>query len=133
MNNDTNLIVAETDFIKLNSLIKAAATEAAELLEEELGRATVVSDTQLPADVVAMNSRVSFEDLDSGLEMSVTLVYPHEVDIEENKISILAPVGSALIGLRVGQDIQWPLPNGRKKRLRVKSVHSQPALVSQGS
>ncbi|UOF01150.1 nucleoside diphosphate kinase regulator [Bdellovibrio reynosensis] len=122
MENQSNLIIASDDFHKISTLLNAAQGELAELLQEELSRASVVPNEVLPADVVAMNSKVSFQDIDSGKELSVTLVYPHEANINENKVSVLAPVGSALIGLRVGQVINWPLPNGKEKRLKVVSV-----------
>jgi regulator of nucleoside diphosphate kinase len=128
MENQDNLILNQGDFHKLSSLIHSAPAEVAELLEEELSRATVVSDDQLPGDVVTMNSTVNFQDLDSGKELVVTLVYPHDANIADNKISILAPIGSALIGLRVGQVIHWPLPNGKEKRLKVISVLCQPEV-----
>jgi regulator of nucleoside diphosphate kinase len=126
MENQNNLILSQTDFQKLSSLVNTAQVEVAELLEEELSRARIVSDEQLPHDVVSMNSRVSFQDLDTGKESVVTLVYPYEADIMEDKISIFAPVGSALIGLRVGQVINWPVPKGKVKRLKVISVLYQP-------
>lgn len=119
-----DLILTQGDFQKLSSLIKATGLEGTELLEEELSRAQVVADENLPRDVVSMNSRVTFQDLENGKETMVTIVYPHETNIEENKISILAPVGSALIGLRVGQVIQWPIPNGKEKKIKVVAVLS---------
>lgn len=122
MKDPNALILTQTDFQKLTALINNANPDVAGLLEEELGRAAVVPEEELPADVVAMNSKVKFQDVESGKEKEVTLVYPHEANIEENKISILAPVGSALIGLRVGQMIRWPLPNGAEKRFKVLSV-----------
>lgn len=123
---ENQLILTKADFEKLTSLIHTANAESADLLEEELSRASVVADKELPADVVSMNSKVRFQDLETEKETTVTLVYPHDADIEENKISILAPVGSALIGLRVGQVIQWPVPKGKEKRFKVLSVISQP-------
>lgn len=120
-----DLVVSIGDFKKISSLLNVAKPEIAEPLEGELSRALVVPDNELPSDVVSMNSQVSFEDLDTGRESVITLVYPHEASIEENKISILAPVGSALIGLRVGQMINWPVPNGKEKKLKVVSVISQ--------
>lgn len=77
----------------------------------------VVANDELPADVVSMNSKVSFKDLDTEKESVVTLVYPQDANIDEGKISIFAPVGSALIGLRVGQVINWPLPHGKEKKI----------------
>lgn len=126
MENQSQIIITHNDFQKLSALVSNSTSQLAELLEEELDRATVVTDEELPDDVVSMNSTVCFTDLDSGAESVVTLVYPHEANIEKNKISILAPIGSALIGLRVGQVIQWPVPNGKEKRLKVISVLFQP-------
>ncbi len=125
MENSNHLVLTQADFQKLTSLINSRNSETTELLEEELGRAVVVSDEELPKDVVSMNSKVCFQDLETGKETIAILVYPHEANIEENKISILAPVGSALIGLRVGQIIQWPVPSGKEKSFKVISVLSQ--------
>lgn len=125
MENINNLILTQADFEKLSSLVNVSNTEASELLEEELSRASVVADESLPMDVVSMNSKVRFRDLETGKDTIVTLVYPHDANIEEGKVSILAPVGSALIGLRVGQVIQWPVPNGKEKQFKVLSVISQ--------
>lgn len=122
MKTEPKVILKREDFEKINSLILNSKSEIAELLEEELSRADVVSSEELPDGVVSMNSRVSFKDLDTGRESMLTLVYPHEAKIEESKVSILAPVGSALIGLRVGDIIHWPLPHGKEKRLKVISV-----------
>lgn len=125
MDTQDNLILTQADFQKLSSLIASAQNDIAALLEEELSRASIVSDHELPQDVVSMNSTVNFQDLESGKESVVTLVYPQDASIAENKISILAPVGSALIGLRVGQVMNWPLPNGKEKKIKVISVLSQ--------
>jgi regulator of nucleoside diphosphate kinase len=73
-----------------------------------------------------MNSRVRFEDLDSGEQLEVTLVYPRDADVDQSKVSVLAPVGSALLGLSVGQSISWPLPGGKSRHLRVVGVTYQP-------
>ena len=115
-------IITRTHHDKITAILQIAQTEVAELLEEELGRAAIVSDEDLPNNVVSMNSLVTFQDMESGKESTVTLVYPSDADLDQNKISILTPVGSALIGLRVGQVIDWPFPNGKQKQLKVVSV-----------
>ncbi len=122
MDDTQSLTVKKSDFEKIMSLLNVSRNEIADQLEEEISRAVLVEDGELPEDVVAMNSTVHFTDLDSGKEFTVTLVYPHEAKLEENKISILAPVGAALIGLKVGQRIDWPLPSGRSRNLQVASV-----------
>ncbi len=116
------LVVANTDYETLLALIDRHRGEAADSLDEELARAEVVPARQLPGDVVAINSRVTFRDLDSGEETTVTLVVPHQVDVAAMKISLLSPVGCALIGLRRGACIQWPIPGGKHRRLQVMAV-----------
>lgn len=73
-----------------------------------------------------MNSVVRFVDEDSGRESEVRLVFPGHADLESNQISVLAPIGSALLGLSVGDSIDWPVPNARSRRLRVVAVTYQP-------
>ena len=73
-----------------------------------------------------MNSRVLFENETTGERREVTLVYPSDADIDAGKISVLVPVGTALLGLRVGQSIDWTLPSGEKHRYRVIDVPYQP-------
>lgn len=99
--------------------------EACDALEAELLRAHIVQADEIPTDVVTMNSRVRFRDVDTGEAHEVTLVYPQEADIELGKVSVLAPVGTALLGLSVGQSIEWTLPAGRH-RIQVLAVIDQP-------
>jgi regulator of nucleoside diphosphate kinase len=95
-------------------------------LDAELARAEIVAPELLGRDVVRMNSVVQFRDLDSGARRVYQLVYPHDADLERGRVSILAPVGCALLGLSVGQKIAWPLPAGRTRNLEVVSV-AQPS------
>lgn len=122
MSKTPNLIIKENDYNKLANLVANVSTKTTEMLEIELDRAEVMQDDHVPNDVVTMNSTVSFKEVDSEQDMTMTLVYPHEANIDENKISVLAPVGAALIGLRVGQVIDWPMPNGTIKKFKVISV-----------
>jgi regulator of nucleoside diphosphate kinase len=92
------------------------------LLDEELARATIVADDALPSNSVALDSHVTFCDLESGEKREVTLVVPSKAASAEGRISVLSPVGSALIGLRVGDSIDWPMPGGRVRRLSVLNV-----------
>jgi regulator of nucleoside diphosphate kinase len=96
------------------------------LLDEELARARLVEDRDVPADVVTMGSRVVYEDAATGKRTEVTLVYPREADGARGKVSVLSRVGSGLIGLTVGQEIAWPMPRGDVKRLRVIAVEQVP-------
>ena len=94
-------------------------------LETELNDAVVVDSKEIPLDVVTMNSRVVLVDLDSGDEVTLTLSFPAEANTDEGRISILAPIGTAIIGYRKGDVVEWPVPAGRR-RLRVKELLYQP-------
>jgi regulator of nucleoside diphosphate kinase len=113
MASNRTVFVTRQDFERLTQLLETHLSRrdkpALTALEEELGRAVVVESSKIPPDVVTMNSRVQFEDLDTGERTEVTLVYPQDGNVEQSKISVLAPVGSALLGLSVGQSIGWPL------------------------
>lgn len=96
-------------------------------LQTELDRAeNVVGHEEVPADVVTMNSRVHCREESSGKDYHLTLVYPQDAKADEGRISILAPVGSALLGLKVGQHIDWPAPGGKTLKLTLLDVEYQP-------
>jgi regulator of nucleoside diphosphate kinase len=95
-------------------------------LERELDRAIVVSSAAVPADLVTMNSLVRYTDENEGVERVVTLVYPPHANAAEGKVSVLAPVGTALLGLSDGQSIEWDFPDGSRRRLRLDQVLRQP-------
>jgi regulator of nucleoside diphosphate kinase len=130
------IYLTQDDLDRLTDLLEAYAAGAGgrrfEHLEGELLRARVVPSDQIPRDVVTMNSRVVFEDEQTGERREVTLVYPRDADIDAGKISVLVPVGSALLGLRVGQSIDWTLPSGQKRRYRVIAVPYQPEAENIG-
>lgn len=94
-------------------------------LEKELERARVVDPEKIPGDVITMNSVVRIRDLESGEETDYTLVFPSDARIEENRISVLSAIGTALIGYRVGDVIEWKVPSGLK-RLKVEGILYQP-------
>ncbi|MGN6513474.1 MAG: nucleoside diphosphate kinase regulator [Lysobacteraceae bacterium] len=122
------LLLSRLDCERLEALLEGpfAAGLDTHALAAELERAEVVEPAQVPADVVTMNSVVRVRDEDSGGERELALVYPHEADGSADRVSVLAPVGSALLGLRVGDAIDWPMPGGRSARLRVLSIRYQP-------
>ncbi|WIH05616.1 nucleoside diphosphate kinase regulator [Xanthomonas translucens pv. graminis] len=127
-----SLIVSSHDLARLEALLESPALRqhpAALALAEELGRATVVAPEQIPADIVAMHSHVECEDELHGECHQLTLVYPHEADAAQGRVSVLAPVGSALLGLAVGQSIEWQAPGGRPLRLRVLAVQAADAAA----
>ncbi|SFN06772.1 GreA/GreB family elongation factor [Dokdonella immobilis] len=95
-------------------------------LEEEIARARIVEPTQVPASVVTMNSSVRFRIASSGSTFSLTLVYPRDAGRSSDTISILAPVGSALLGLSEGDEIAWPAPGGGMLNVEIVEVTYQP-------
>lgn len=100
------------------------------LLLDELDRAHTVERSGLPPDVVTMRSQVVFVDRAAGERHSVQLVYPSEADLTERRISILTPIGAALIGMRVGSAIDWPNRQGERRRLEIVEVVQPPAEVA---
>jgi len=126
MTRPTNIHLRRSDAELLERLVESSGFgrdgSSLALLDEELARATIVADDELPSDSVALDSRVRFQDLLSDEEREVTLVLPSKVASDKGLISVLSPVGSALIGLRVGDDIDWPMPGGQMRRLRVLAV-----------
>ncbi len=98
-------------------------------LENELIRANVLEPYEMPPDVVTMRSVVRFAIIPGGKEFELTLCYPNEIDDNANKVSILAPVGSAILGLTVGQEIEWPAPGGATVKVRIIAVTWQPERV----
>ncbi len=117
-----SVIVGRGDRDRIEALLQTAGSSQDGLLLDELDAASILPDHLVPADVVTMNSLVVYRDLDTGLEANIQLVYPEEADAAGGRISILAPVGAALIGLRVGERIEWPLPNRHRRVLEVVSV-----------
>ena len=114
-----HIIVTQPDRARLSALLSKP-------LEEELERALIVPADTVPSDVVTMNSRARYVDETTGQRRDVQVVYPNEADAARGRISVLSPVGSALLGLSVGQAIDWPFPGGETRRLRVESVLYQP-------
>lgn len=94
-------------------------------LEEELARCAEVKQEAVPKDVVTMNSKVTLKDLTSGKDITCTLVFPDEADSAQGKVSVLAPLGMAILGYRVGDKISWQMPSGVRE-LQIETVHYQP-------
>ena len=125
--NDNEIILTDRDHARLSELGEAlrlqldragAGSESSrclELLEKELARARVVGLDGLPADVVAMNSRVVARDLDTGEKLAFEVTWPGEAATEGQGVSVLAPLGMALLGYRAGQVVEWPVPAGLRR------------------
>jgi regulator of nucleoside diphosphate kinase len=99
------------------------------VLAEELKRAVVVDPQDVPNDVITMNSRAEMLDLDTGETVTFTLVFPLYANIDEEKISVLAPIGTGMLGYRVGDEFEWRVPGG-VRRMRVKQIHYQPEAAA---
>ncbi|WP_158135862.1 nucleoside diphosphate kinase regulator [Vibrio navarrensis] len=127
MTNKPSIIVSTLDMDRISTLLEKATQWSTELekLEDELDRATVMASSDMPSDVVTMNSTVCFKFVGSDNSMEKTLVYPDQVRSSED-ISIFAPVGSALLGLSVGQQLTWPMPGGQEKTIEIIDVVYQP-------
>ena len=129
-----NIVVTESDYARLRFLIDSARrlhqfdAERLDELENELNRARVVKSGKVSADVVTMNSRVRMKDLNSGCELTYQIVFPQNADTSKNRISVLAPIGTALLGYRAGTTIEWRVPSGMR-RLRILDVEYQPEAV----
>jgi regulator of nucleoside diphosphate kinase len=99
-------------------------------LAEELERANVLEPQAIPGDVVTMNSRLRLTDADTGEQKRVTLVFPGMANADEGKISVLAPLGTALLGYRVGELVEWNVPSGLR-RLRIDAIEYQPEAAGE--
>lgn len=118
------IIVSNADYERLTDLATASLQRLPEVAQEllsEMDRAKVVDAGQVPADVVRMGSTVTFKQ-DDGHKRRMTLVYPAEESLDEHKISVMTPIGAALIGLAVGQSISWTARDGRRHDLTVLKV-----------
>jgi len=125
------IYITDLDKKRLKQLIREARASGSEheiYLEKlggELNRSKVVKSKEIPTDVITMNSKVRLKDLDTREEMIYWLVFPDDANPDQNKISILAPIGTALIGYRVEDVIEWKVPAGLRK-LKVLEVLYQP-------
>ena len=126
MSSRPEIILSSIDAERLDALVASQSFFGRADLEAELARAKVVDPQDVPADVVTMNSTVKFSVEGSGDDIELTLVYPKDVEDSGRTISILAPVGSALLGLSQGDAIDWPKPGGGQIRLTVREVTFQP-------
>lgn len=122
------ITMSRLDWDRIDTLLESQSVRGipgVEGLRRELDRAQVVEPDAVPADVATMDSTIRFVDEDNGHTFELTLVYPKDAG-RPGTISLLAPVGSALLGLEVGQSIVWPMPGGRPAQLRVLAILDQP-------
>lgn len=125
-------ILSEKDFQIIHDLIKNQSavqqTKEIRFLAEELKKAKVVKDNKIAGDIVQLNSTVQVEDQSTSKTMDFQIVLPSQANLKENKISILAPIGIALIGFKKGQSVEWQMPAG-KRTLKIVKVENAPALA----
>lgn len=132
------IVITRDDMTRLKELVrqgrKASRRDRDHLaeLDQELERAEVIDTGDLSPDVVTMHSTVRVRDLDSGRSVVYTLAYPVDADIEKRRISVLAPIGTALIGYRAGDRVEWRTPGGTK-RLQIEEVLFQPEAAGSGA
>lgn len=130
-NQHRTIYITSSDMLKLENLIEGRREgnvkdkEHLAELGNELESAVLMDSKDIPPNVITMNSRVLMKDLDTQEEMTYTLVFPADANIKENKISVLAPIGTAMIGYKVGDVIEWPVPSGQR-RLKVIGILYQP-------
>ncbi len=130
------IYITDSDMQRLQKLLEGAHgwnqrdREYLEDLEDELDRAVLVSSRKVPPDIVTMDSELRVKDLNTGKDMTIQLVFPSEADYEQGKISIMAPIGTALIGYGVGDTVEWEVPAGIR-RLKIEEVLYQPEAAGQ--
>lgn len=123
--NIESIVITEQDLQRLRPLLEQSDPATTEQLDWEVHRATIIEQHRVESDVVTMNSEVVYEDLATGMRRTVRIVFPKDADASRGWVSVLAPIGSALLGLKVGQQIDLQLPAGRK-RVFLAEVRYQP-------
>ncbi len=130
-----NIVITEADYARLRRLIESSRmfrqrdAKHLEDLEQELERAAVMKAGEVSSDVVTMNSRVRVKDLNNGRVTTYQIVFPGEADIAKNRISVLAPIGTGLLGYSAGTTIEWQVPSGMR-RFRILEVEYQPQAAA---
>jgi len=127
------ILITAPDHARLSDMIafgsfSSGRRGALHALECELARAEIVAQNEIPADVITMNTRAELFDLDTGCRIGFTVVFPDEANIAEGKVSVLSPLGTGMLGYRVGDAFEWPAVNGTW-RLKVSRVQYQPDTI----
>ena len=129
MSRKPQIILSSLDLDRIEALlaaIPASAFPGKADLQAELDRADVLAPEEMPPTVVTMNSTVQFTIVETGKSFCLTLVYPRDMDGSADRVSIFAPVGSALLGMSVGDELAWPGPGGKAMTVQVKEIVYQP-------
>lgn len=120
--------ITEMDYFRISSLIENTNSIFTDFvaLEEEIERARIVDHPEVPPDLITMNTKFRYLNATDNRTSEITIVYPKNAKIEENRISVAAPLGTALLGLREGDEIDWTFPSGLTKRLKILEIIYQP-------
>jgi regulator of nucleoside diphosphate kinase len=132
MPNKPRLTVTIQDFDRIQDTLHAARGLCTDQLEQEISCAKLVDPEDISPQVVTMNSELIYEDVATGVRRNLRLVYPHEADADRGWVSVLAPLGNAVIGLREGQQIDWVMPGGAR-RLKIVEITYQPEAAGDWS
>ena len=130
MSRKPQIILSSLDLDRIEALL-AAIPASAFPGKADLDRADVLAPEEMPPTVVTMNSTVQFTIVETGKSFCLTLVYPRDMDGSADRVSIFAPVGSALLGMSVGDELAWPGPGGKAMTVRVKEVVYQPEAAGE--
>lgn len=128
---DSTIYITKFDLSRLEEMltkpriISYRSRSEIQSLAGELSKGTVVDPREIPPTVVTMNSRIKLRDIDTNEEIIYTLVFPDEADIDEGKISVMSPVGTAILGYKEGDAIDWDVPAG-KRRIKIEKILYQP-------
>lgn len=128
---ERNLYITEQDMLRLEGILSSFMPKNEneknniELLKKYLDHFNVVTPEEIPNDVVTMNTKLHLKDVDTGEILIFTLVFPSAADISKNRISVLAPIGSAVLGCRTGEVVVWKVPS-RIRKLKIEKVLYQP-------
>lgn len=123
------ITLTEMDYLRLHSILEnhdGLYDDELDDLEFEVERARVIDFPEIPTDLVTMNSTFRYLNMTDNKVKEITLVYPQHADSAQGRISVTAPLGMALLGLREGEEIDWTLPDGKEKRLKVLEILYQP-------
>jgi regulator of nucleoside diphosphate kinase len=129
--NDRTIYITEHDYERLTEFIEEIQMADSKdkdyltILQEELDQAKIVPSSEIPGDVITMNSQVCLIDQNTREEEVFILVFPRDADISQGRVSVLAPIGTAMLGYRAGEVIRWKMPGG-ERRLKVKEILYQP-------
>lgn len=126
--NKPQIIISEQDLNRLETMLdhQMKLSPTMKHLEDELARADVVLPQDIPANVVTMNARVKITISPSTESTEITLVYPHDFKGEAGQVNVIAPIGTAILGLAEGQQIEWPQPDGQLMKVKIEKIIYQP-------